>query len=236
VRCSFRVLGDVTPAARINAIAPRVAGSFRGTLVAADISASHGGSVQLALALAAANGDALASVNVDWPMLSAGTIVGVTLPHLPDARLLTDARFTWFFSNQWHRHVHYAVAPAATAGASQTCNGPGDSGCLAVSGIAPSTGDASNKRLVLALMGRALPGQSRSCVTDANADGVADCDDPSQYLEAENATLGDRQFRAGLRIPNPAPLAQPWPAFNDRLAACPLHYTRQNGALVQVCG
>lgn len=236
VRCSFRAVGDALPAARISAIAPHVAGSFRGTIAAADIGLSHGGGATLALKLSAATGEASATIELGWPMQSAGTVVSVTLPQLPDSRLLADPRLAWFFNNQWYRHLHYAAAPAALVEPGVTCVAPGDSGCVTVNGLAPSTGAATGKRLVLALMGRALPNQSRSCSTDTDGNGIADCEDPAQYLEAENAVFDDRRFRADLRVPNPAALAQPWPAFNDRLAVCPLYYTRHNGTQVQVCG
>jgi hypothetical protein len=104
-----------------------------------------------------------------------------------------------------------------------------------VHGLPPSTGQFWDKRLVLALMGRALPGQSRACGTDANANSIPDCEDPAQFLEEQNASINDMAFRADLRLSNPASAALPWPQFNDRVAACPLHYTRHGGATIQVC-
>lgn len=238
LRCSFHVSGAAsTPSARIAAGARHVAGSFRGTLIAADIAVSHAGTATLAMSLSPATASAAAVVDVAWPAsVVAGEIVTVTLPNLPDARLLSEPRLAWFFNNQWQRHLYYAVAPAATAGSSIPCSASGDPGCIAAHGLAPSTGDASDKRLVLALMGRALPGQSRSCAADANDNSIPDCDDPAQYLEEENASTGDRTFRADLRVPNPAAAPLPWPPFNDRVAACPLHYTRQGGATIAICG
>ncbi len=237
LRCSLRASGSAAPpAARISASASHVAASFRGTLVAADIGVSHGGIAALALSLSPATANANAVVDVAWPAaLGVGETVTVTLPNLADARVLSDARLAWFFNNQWPRHVYYAVAPGATAGSTTPCAMSADPGCLAVYGLPPSSGDASDKRLVLALMGGPLPGQTRSCATDANANSIADCDEPAQYLEEENASTGDRRFRADLRVPNPAAAPLPWPPFNDRVAACPLHYTRQGGATVQVC-
>lgn len=238
LRCSLRATGSPSPpSVRISAVAPRVAASFRGTLIAQDVAVSHGGSVLLALSISAATANASAVIDASWPApIGAGVILTVAVPQLPDARLLSEPRLAWFFNNQWQRHVHYALATSTAAGASDPCSAPGDAGCLAVHGLAPSTGNFWDKRLVLTLMGGALGGQSRSCATDTNANLVADCDDPAQYLEAENAIPGDRVLRADLRLPNPAAASQPWPAFNDRVAACPLHYTRQGGATVQVCG
>ena len=238
LRCSFRASGSPSaPSARITASARHAAGSFRGTLIATDVGVSHGGAAALALSLSPATASANAVVDVAWPApIGAGEIVTVTLPNLPDARLLSDPRLAWFFNNQWQRHVYYALAPSATAGSTSPCNASGDPGCLAAHGLPLSTGDASNKRLVLALTGRALPGQSRSCAADANANSIPDCDEPAQYLEEENASSGDRTFRADLRTPNPAAAPLPWPPFNDRVAACPLHYTRQGGATIQICG
>jgi hypothetical protein len=189
------------------------------------------------VSLSPATASAAAVVDVAWPAsVVAGEFVTVTLPNLPDARLLSDPRLAWFFNNQWQRHVYYAVAPAATVGSTIPCGAPGDPGCIAAHGLPSSTGDASDKRLVLALMGRALAGQSRSCAADVNGNSIPDCDDPAQFLEEENASTGDRTFRADLRVPNPAAAPLPWPPFNDRVAACPLHHTRQVGTTIQICG
>ena len=238
LRCSFRSAGSVLPSgARISAQAAHVAGSFRGTLTAADVGVSHGGSATLVLSLSAASGRGSATLDVAWPgPLGAGEVVVVSVPHLPDARLLQDTRLAWFLNNQWYRHVHYAVAPAAVLGAPAACALPGDPGCIAVHGLPSSTGAAGDKRLVLTLMGQALPFQSRACAMDLNANGIADCDDAAQYLEAENAVSGDRAFRADWRVPTPAAVPPPWPPLNDRIATCPLHHTRHNGSIVQVCG
>lgn len=237
LRCSLRASGAASPpSARIAAVANRAAGSFRGTVTAADIGVSHGGTAALALSLSPATAGANAVIDVAWPApLGAGEIVTVTLPNLADARVLSDTRLAWFFNNQWQRHVYYAVAPGATAGATTLCNGSGDPGCLAAQGLALSSGDASDKRLIFALMGRALPGQSRSCATDANSNSIPDCDEPVHFLEEENASTGDRTFRADLRVPNPVAAPLPWPPFNDRVAACPLHYTRHGGGTIQIC-
>lgn len=235
LRCSFRATGSATPpAARVNAGAPKAAASFRGTITTADIGASHGGSAVLQLQLSAATAAANAVVDVAWPVpLAAGEILTVALPHLPDARLLSDPRLAWFFNNQWQRHVYYAVAPGAVS--ATPCEPAAGSGCLAVHGLPQSTGSVTDKRLVLALMGRALPGQSRSCAADTNGNAKPDCDDLAMYLEEENASTGDGIFRADLRVPNPAAAPLPWPQFNDRVAACPLHHTRHGGSLVSVC-
>lgn len=237
LRCSLRSAGAPSPpSVRISGSARRVAGSFRGTVIAADIGVSHGGAAALALSLSPATASANAVVNVAWPVpIGPGEIVTVTLPNLPDARVLTDARLSWFFNNQWQRHLYYAVAPGATVGSSAPCDAAGDPGCLAVYGLPATTGNFWDKHLVLALMGRALPGQSRACGTDTNGNSIPDCADPAQFLEEENASTNDRIFRADLRVLNPAAAPQPWPQFNDRVAACPLHYTRHGGATVQVC-
>ena len=238
LRCQFRASGGTTaPAARINAGARRVAGSFRGTITAADIGVSHAGAAALTLTLSANTADANAVIEVSWPAsLAADEIVSVSLPNLPDARILSDPRLAWFYNNQWQRYLYYAVGAAATAGASARCDASGDPGCLAVYGLPAASGNFWDKRLVLALMGRALSGQSRGCGSDANGNSIPDCDDPAQYLEEENASINDRIFRADLRLPNPSAAALPLPQFNDRVAACPLHYMRQGGATIQICG
>ena len=237
LRCSFRSSGGAAPpAARIVASARQVASSFRGTITAADIGVTHGGAATLALSIAGATANANATVDVSWSApIASGEVVTLTLPNLPDARILSDARLAWFFNNQWQRYLYYAVGPGATAGSGMPCNALGDPGCLAVYGLPPSTGDYWDKRLVLALMGPALPGQSRACASDRNANSIADCDDVTQFLEEENASANDRIFRADLRVPNPVGVAPPLPPFNDRVAACPLHYTRTGGGTIQVC-
>jgi hypothetical protein len=92
------------------------------------------------------------------------------------------------------------------------CNPGGNvSSCLIVNGMSAPTDD---KRLVLALMGRAPIGT----LTWPSAN-LAD------YLEGQNATPADRTFE----------IQTVTASFNDRLAACPFGYTDASGTLVTVC-
>jgi len=239
VQCDFqRIFGTAPFSARIVATAPKVAGSFRGPLVAGDVTYTGSPtSTSLSFALSEATGDATATVDVTWPStLASMSTVTVRVPHLQDAAVLSDSRVTWFRSNNWQRHVYYAVAPSATANSTSSCAAAEDDDCLEVVGLPDSTGNYWNKRLVLALVGQPTGGQIRSCGTYSDPDNptVQDCDNVKQYLEAENAEYGTgpRVFRANLRIANPSAPTLPLPPFNDRVATCPLQYATDGGAVV----
>lgn len=214
-RCSFiRLLGTPPFSARVTVTAQKVAGSFRGPIIASDVVATNGGSASLSLSLSPMTGAASGTIDASWPpSLAVLALVEVRVPHLPDAQVLAHADFAWFLGNEWQRHTYYSVSPSATIGSSTPCVAEGDAGCITVLGLPSSTGNNWNKRLVLAPMGRRLAGQASACTT------VADC------LEGENATTGDRVFAAG-----PANAT-----FNDRISTCPFQYTPQSGAPITIC-
>jgi hypothetical protein len=73
----------------------------------------------------------------------------------------------------------------------------------------------NDKRFVLALVGpRAVSGQTWGGSS------------PAAYLEAENATTGDRQYDANIVSVT---------TFNDRIAACPFQHTPASGPAVTLC-
>lgn len=244
LRCRFlRISG--TPSARITATAPNVAGSFRGALQLSDITATWGGSIALNSSLSdfsPTTGVVTLVIDVTWPVsVPLLQTVEVLIPHLPDAVFMsvpTHASYTdtkWFRDNNWARYTYYAVAPSATLSPTANCSSPGDSGCIQVRGLAASTGNYWDKRLALVLAGPPLADQSRSCATDVNGNSIPDCGERAHYFEEHNASMGDRIYRADLRIPTPSSAATPYPPFNDRVAACPFRQTRQGGTIVTIC-
>jgi hypothetical protein len=218
--CNFTVFlgGFATP--RITATAPRIANSFRSfdpSTIQISRSGS-GGPWQSATVqnysgnFSSGTGDATVQFDVVLPLLSIIDTVVIRIPNPTDA-LLPDPRVSWFLNNGWDRFTYYAVARDATTNpGGPPCNpGGGVGGCLTVTGMpAP----ANDKRLVLALMGRA-----------PIAPATWPSADPADYLEGANATPTDRTFE--IKTVNAA--------FNDRLAACPFQYTPQAGPPISIC-
>jgi hypothetical protein len=215
LRCRFLQLFGTPPfTAQITATAQDVAGAFRSTISASDLTVTNGGSATLSMALSGANSDATATVNVTWPItLGVFTAVEVRIPHLAEAAALSDSRFTWFRNNNWHRYTYYAIAPGARAGAASPCAGAGDPDCLTATGLPASTGNTDDKRLVLVLSGRPLAGQSQPS-------GGRD-----DYYESDNETNADESFLS----------ATTSTTFNDRVAACPFKHTDQDGNPIVIC-
>ena len=221
--------------ARVTATAPNVAASFRKPIAAGDIQVAPAAGTNISnftLAVSPATGQATVQFDVSRN-LGLFTIANFTvrIPHLPDADLLADARMTWFLANQWDRHTYYAVAPSSTLNAAPVaCAALNDPGCIQVRGLDPASGNYWDKRLVLALAGPALAGQDRTGAPGALAN----------YLEEHNATEGDGVFRARFQTMSPDPATEaptvlpPYPAFNDRLAACPFRATK-DGAVTDLC-
>jgi hypothetical protein len=79
----------------------------------------------------------------------------------------TDGRIRWFLLNNWDRYTYYAISTAALVGATATCNIPGAPACITVNGLAAGTGNANDKRFVLALMGRKLASQTQPSASPA---------------------------------------------------------------------
>ncbi|MFN2644522.1 MAG: hypothetical protein ABR570_05995, partial [Burkholderiales bacterium] len=102
----------------------------------------------------------------------------------------------WFIRNQWYRYTYYAVSPNTSA--AQT------GGELTVSGFPAANGLSNDKRFVLALMGPAVTGQTRSATAPIN-----------QYLEGQNAVMAGppRTFAHQVYAAS----------GNDRIATCPFN-------------
>ncbi len=95
----------------------------------------------------------------------------------------------WFFDNNWHEVVFYAVASKCTKPSSPACSASG--GLLTISGMPPPN---SNIQVLLITPGRALPGQSRPCaaVTDCLEDPENTNGDSVFVKSAITATVNDR--------------------------------------------
>lgn len=219
ISCSGTRTDSSGPRAWITLRAENVANGFRGTIVAADVTASHSGNPSVdSMSISSATGRATTVIYIGWPSsVPGGATVTVRIPNLADAAVLADARVAWFINNEWYRYAYYEVSRGETVNNSNTCSSSGDTDCIQVQGLPSSTGTYWNKRLVLVLSGPALPGQSRP---SANV---------TDYFEEQNASPGDRVYRADLKIANPAAVAPPHPAFNDRVAACPYQVTTSTG-------
>jgi hypothetical protein len=211
LRCQFlRVLGLLGPAT-ITATAVDVGRTYRSTIDASNITVTGGGTATVAMAISGANSNATATITVTWPPLGLGLVTEVRIPHLQEAAALSDARLTWWRSNNWHYYTYYAIAPAAAAPATAACV-PGAT-CLTAGGLPATTGPTDAKRMVLTLMGRPLAGQSHP------SNALAD------YLESGNLSTGDNSFVS----------ANMSSTFNDRLAVCPFKYVNHAGADVVIC-
>ncbi|HEY9530999.1 MAG TPA: hypothetical protein VIQ55_06380 [Burkholderiales bacterium] len=214
MRCTFiSILGGLA-SPRISATAPGIANSFR-SFDPGDIRIEiNGGAPQpvsiqsYSASVSSSNSSASIDVRIGLPLLSILANVVVRIPNPVDAALIDD-RTRWFVSNGWDRFTYYAVPRAVTVNPGpDDCRSSKTSECITVSGMPDPT---DRKRFILALMGqRALPG-----LTWPGASVTA-------YLEAENATTGDREFDANRLSAN----------FNDRLAACPHTLVTATGSRV----
>lgn len=211
LRCLFLQFFGTPPfSVRITATADNVARAFRSTIRESDLIITGGGSATMSMSLPAGTSDATATIDVSWPVTLPVGLVEVRIPHLQDAAVLSDTRFTWFWDNQWHQYTHYAIAPGAAAPGTSACT-PGTS-CLTASGLPASTGNTNDKRLVLVLSGRPLSGKTQPSSTRTD------------YFESENSTPGDEEYVS----------ATVTSSFNDRIAACPFQQTTTGGA-VSIC-
>lgn len=87
----------------------------------------------------------------------------------------------WYFDNDWHKLIFYAVSPACTSAATQAT-------CLASGGLTVSD-VSTNTRALLIATGRAYTGQTRPCVA------ASDC------LEDAENTNGDSVFQKPSSLP-----------------------------------
>lgn len=209
-QCSFqRLFGTAPFSATITVTAP-VALGFRRPVTAAEITVSNGGQVVAgSLSSSYNSGTELGRTQFDvsWPVVNPSQTVTVTIPHPPASAFLSTAAMAWFVDNNWARYAYYAVTPAGTTGG-PACT-PGTD-CLTVNGLPTGTGNANDKRVVLALMGRAVGAQ------------VQPSNSPTDYLESMTSATVFNQDRITS-------------TFNDRLAACPFQYTPLSGTPVSVC-
>lgn len=209
--------------ARIRVRAPNVGQSFRNRISAADITVSPGAGVvtNFSLALDPNTGDALIDFQVVFGLALLTNVV-VTFPNLPDAAFFTDSRMSWFLNNDWARHTYYAIAPGSELDAPSGCSAAGDIDCMTLNGLAPGTGNADDKRFILALVGPTLASQSHSCATDADSNGTMDCNERNQYVESRTNSMTYHQ--------DPVKAT-----FNDRLATCPFQYLPASGSALTIC-
>lgn len=140
------------------------------------------------------------TVTVQFPQLAEATVQGTQLgaavfpsPHTLNLLApVSGEPHYWFFTNQWHRYIYYAVSPNVSAAQS---GGP-----LTVSGFPAANGNPDDKHFVLAAVGPAVTGQNLRPSTSV-----------AQYLEGENASAGNNIFAYQVFSAS----------GNDRLATCP---------------
>jgi hypothetical protein len=97
----------------------------------------------------------------------------------------------WFFANNWHEVVFYAVATQCATPAAPGCSAPGT--LLTVNGVpAPNT----NIQAIVIMPGRAYAGQTRPCAAVADClEDAENTDGDAEYVKsAVTPTLNDRLF------------------------------------------
>lgn len=213
-RCTFTNLSSILALKiRIRADAPRIGMSFRDPISASDITAvaangAPGTVSALSHSLSTSTGTGSVQFEVQLPVLPFGNQVTVTFPNVQRP---SDARTNWFVDNNWAAYTYYTIAPGAKLGAASACSAAGDPDCLVLNGFPATTGNASDKRLVLTLMGRAVGTQSQPSSS------------PTNYLESH--TVGASTFSAQTVSST----------FNDRHAACPFQQTPASGTPISIC-
>jgi hypothetical protein len=228
--CDFSMLlpGVATP--QINITAPRVGYAYR-YVDTSQITLQVTSPVPLLPSTATVNvlpgtvssitGRGTFRFQITFPLLAALQEVRVRIPFATDA-LAADARSAWYVTNSWDRFTYYGISQAASHDAAGTQCTPGGNltNCLTVSGLPAST-PPGDKRLVLVLMGRALPGKTWG----ANLDDYLDPIDPLAPVPADNSTAGDNQYTASTVTAT----------FNDRIAVCPFKLQNHAGTDVTLC-
>ncbi len=215
-RCDFLVVGTGSASPRIEISAPRIGYSFRYVDKSQITIQVNGGSQTTASTgnynswVNSADGSGTFSFEVFFPFLNSGDTVRIMIPYPADA-LLADTRSAWYINNGWDHHTYYGASRAAThdPGSSECTPGGTTTDCLTVNGAPAPNND---KRVVLVLMGRQLPG------TVIPSYNVAD------YLEYQNASVGVIYETRVAGVD-----------FNDRIAACPFKYQNHTGADVVIC-
>jgi hypothetical protein len=176
---------DVTIQARVQ----NVAGTFAVPIDTAGIIENQGAAsspiVRLSFtqSLDTASGDLMVTYRGRLPYRSwPGNVVTITIPppEFPAWTDPADPDFGWFTKNRWHQVLYYAVSPDFVLGGAGSCTPlpavspfPSDP-CLKVQGWTGPGAD-NDKRVLLVLAGRYLPGGPRAW-TIAN------------YFEGQNAS------------------------------------------------
>ena len=212
---------------RITATAPNVTGSFRRRYTSADIPAIVRVPVPAGTTFSVSNfsisapsssGSVSLSVDVTLPSVPGSTAVQhfIEVSHLAEPNTPwwnTDILGSWFVQNDWIRHTYYAISPGTRAVPGTVCPS-GVIGCLTVNGLPAGSGNANDKRVVLALMGRPLPGQATTTLEPA----THALPSPATYTGVPGA------FAVASRL-----------VTNDVLAVCPFQYTPQSGSALVPC-
>jgi hypothetical protein len=143
------------------------------------------------------------TVTVQFPQLATASLAGSKLTAAAKNGQPTPFNFLnpaagdphyWFIKNEWYRYTYYAVAPSASAAQS--------GGNISVSGFPTANGANNDKRFVLAVMGPAVTGQTRSTTAAMN-----------QYVEGQNAVTGGSPRTFAYQVYTVS--------GNDRIATCP---------------
>lgn len=111
-----------------------------------------------------------------------------------DCKILSDKN--WWYENKWREYVFYQVATDFSPS-----NMPAPTSCINCLKI---TSSSSPKQFVIVASGKTLPGQTRSDMINKN--------NIRNYLELENATLGDKVYQQSSISP----------AINDQTAFWPI--------------
>ncbi len=211
--------GSVTM--RITATAPNITGSFRGRITAADVRVPVPAGVSysvsnFSISSPSSTGSVSLSVDVALPTRT-GTAAQhwIEISHLPEPGApWTDISVRWVMQNNWDRYIYYAISPGARAVPGLACSSPGASGCITVNGSPAGSGNANDKRVVLALMGRPIGLQT------------------APTLEAESHTMPSPGYTG---VPTAFTVSRYLTTNNDRLAMCPYQYTAQGGSTLTAC-
>jgi hypothetical protein len=220
VTCSFNrifaTLGQVT----LTSTASHIGSSFRGTISASDVVVSAGGTKSVSMAVTGTD-QATITVTTSWPLISnliTWLLTGlapatITIPHVADAAVLSNANLTWYTNNGWHKYTYYQVAPGSTVGASPTCPTT-TSTCLTVNGLPSGNGNTGDKRMVLTYWGATATGSQDPAGAPTN---------PVSYLEAHTASSLTYSMQTVTS------------AYNDRIATCPYKQTWADATTTVVC-
>lgn len=192
LNCQIDYTGAIT--VRIDAVATNAAASFND--VTAELTAVTGSpATSVGWSTTPGTTTAGGNANVEYRLTTPDDLTGLSRrvqvrlnldlakwakSGLPTAQ--KDPDTSWFFDNEWHKQLYYAATPQVVFGGAGSCV-PGTN-CIVVNG---ATGATNDKRVILALAGRAINGSPRTSSVLGN------------YLEGENSSAGDRTFETGPR-------------------------------------